>query len=189
MAWKPKTIAGKILKGFAIGTAAVGVAVGGATLIAATGGAATPAVAGGVGLLGKLVSAGGKVVKTVGGVVGKGVGAVASGAANLVSGISAEQREMVKEQKAEAKEETQKITTIEKLIKAGASVTEAAAKVGVPLSDLKGLFGIQSEAQEQEETVKNEVQGISPDQAGQGCLITTLIILSGLATMAFTLIL
>jgi len=173
MAWKPKTIAGKILKGVAIGAAAVG----GVAAIAATGGAAAPA---GIGLLGKIVSVGGKVVKTVAKTAIKGAGAVATSASNLVSGVTAQQRQLIQEQKSETREETQKLTTIEKLIRAGSTVPEAAAKVGVPLSELKGLFGIPSDAEAEAEAVKTEVQGITPETAGQGCMIYAFIIWAGL---------
>jgi len=157
MAWKPKTIAGKILKGVVIGAAGVAAV----TAIAATGGNAAPAVAvAGKGLLGKLVGVTAKAVVQT----GKGVSAVAKGAVNLVSGITAEQREMVKEQKAETKTGLQVLTTIKKLMNAGATVQEAAAKVGVSTDELKGSFGIPSDT----EAVLIEKQSVEPVQT-EGC--------------------
>jgi hypothetical protein len=138
MAWKPKTIAGKILKGVAI----AGAGVGAIAAIAATGGAAAPAVAvAGKGLVGKLVGMTAKAVVQS----GKGISAVAKGAANLVSGITADQRAMVKEQKAETKTGLQVLKTVKKLMNAGATAKEAAAKVGIPLEELGGSLGIPTE--------------------------------------------
>jgi hypothetical protein len=166
MAWKPKTIAGKILKGLTIGAAGVA----GIAAIAATGGAAAPAVAtAGKGLLGKLVGMTAKAAVQT----GKGVSAVAKGAANLVSGLTAEQREMVREQKAETKDNLQVLKTIEKLMGAGATVQEAAAKVGVPLDQLKGTFGVPSDA----EAALIETRSVEPTQAG-GCANLCILIIS-----------
>lgn len=148
MAWKPKTIAGKILKGIVIG----GAAVAGTALVFGSGGAAAPAVAvAGKGLLGKIIGGAGKVIKGAGIKVVKGVSAAAKAGANLVSGITAEQRGFIHTAKDESRAEMQKLTTIEKLVKAGKSVAEAAGQVGVPLTALKGLFGIPADSEVQAE--------------------------------------
>lgn len=136
-----KTILGKILGGAAKVVLPV---VGAVTGIGAISG-----IIKGTGAIAGIVTAGKAVIKTV--------DTVATGAANLVSGITAEQRKMIQEEKAETKVDTQNLTTIERLIKAGASVEEAASKVGVPLSALKGLFGVPSDEQ-----VKTEIQEGSP---------------------------
>jgi uncharacterized protein YoxC len=133
MAWKPKTIAGKILKGLAIG---VGVAAAGA-LVVGTAGAAIPAIGG-------VITASKGVVGTVLKSTMNTVDAVGTKAADLVSGITKEQRDLVQEQRDETKEYEQKLTTIEKLVKAGATVQSAASQVGVSLSSLAGLFGLPS---------------------------------------------
>jgi len=139
MAWKPKTVFGKILKGATIGVVAAGAAVGGAALIAGTGGAAAPAVvtAGG-GLLSKVLKGTKKVVDVVG-----------TKAKDLVSGVTADQRVLIQEQRQENRADVQKLNTIEKLVNLGSTVEAAAAKVGVPISELKGSFGIPSDADKQ----------------------------------------
>jgi hypothetical protein len=150
MAWKPKTIAGKILKGLVIG----GAAVAGVAAVVGTGGAASPAVAlAGKGLLGKIIGGAGKVIKGVAVTAVKGVSAAAKAGANLVSGITAEQRGIIHTQKDETRAQMQKLTAIEKLVKAGDSVESAASKIGVPLSQLKGLFGIPSESEAESQTI------------------------------------
>jgi len=166
MAWKPKKLLGKIIKGVAI----AGAAVGGVALIAATGGTATPAVAAGGKFFGKIIG----VTAKAAGQVGKGVSAVAKGATNLVSGLTAEQREMVREQKAETRTDLGVLKTIQKLINAGATAAEAAATTGVPLSELQGLYGIPSAAA----AVEIEKAAVEPVTAGQGCMVTTLMFLA-----------
>lgn len=133
MAWRPKTVIGKILKGAVIG---VGV-VGAAALAIGTAGATIPAIGG--------------VITAAGGVAGKvlqksmkTVDAVGSAATDLVSGITKEQRQLVAAQKDETKAEMEKLTAIQKLINAGSTVEKAAASVGVSLSSLAGSFGIPS---------------------------------------------
>jgi len=136
MAWKPKTIGGKILKGLTIG---VGVAAAAAAVVG-TAGAAIPAIGGAITATSGVVGA---VLKTS----MKTADAVGVKAADLVSGITKEQRDLVKEQKDEAKDAAQKVTTIEKLIKAGSTVKDAAAKVGVSVASLAGMFGIPTTGQ------------------------------------------
>jgi len=131
MAWKPKTVVGKILKGVTIGAGAVGA---GALLIG-TAGAAIPAIGGvitaGKGIVGKVLQSSMKTVD-----------AVSTKAADLVSGITKDQRALVAAEKDEADALSQKVTTVEKLIKAGSTVEKAASAVGLPLSSLAGMFGL-----------------------------------------------
>jgi len=157
--WKPKTIAGKILKGV--------VSIGVPVAAAVTG---VGAVAGVIGGAGALAGAAGAAAK-VAGVLKSGVtavvktgGAVATRAADMVSGTTKEQREMIQDQKAETKADLTKLTTIQKLINAGATVKEAAAKVGVPLAELAGLFGLPSESDQimASEAVVKDTSGTVP---------------------------
>jgi hypothetical protein len=139
--WKPHTIAGKILKG----VVSVGVPIAGAV----TGVGAVAGVIGGIGAASGVAKAAIGVAKIVNAGVtatGRAVSGVAEAAANIATGTNKEQRQMIQEQKAEQKAEVAKLTTIEKLINAGATVSEASGKVGVPLSQLAGLFGLPSES-------------------------------------------
>jgi len=156
--WKPHTIAGKILKG----VVSVGVPVAGAV----TGVGAVAGVIGGIGAASGVAKAALGVAKIVNtGVTGvkRAVGTVAEAAANIATGTTKDQRELIQAQKDEQKKDVQKLTTIEKLMNAGATVQEAASKVGVPLSELAGLFGLPSaqdkstaEFAEQKSQVNNE---------------------------------
>ncbi len=145
MAWRPKTVAGKILKGLTIG---VGVAAAG-LLVVGTAGAVSPAIGSTITAAGGVA---GKVLKTA----VKTVDAVATKAADIVSPINKEQRALVKSQVAETKAEVEKLTAIDKLVKAGATVEKAAAAVGVPLAALAGTFGVASAAQSDAAQVKAE---------------------------------
>ena len=177
MAWKPKTIFGKILKGAVIGVGAAAAVVGAGAIIAGTGGGAAPAVVGaGGGLLSKIFKGAKKTVDVV-----------ATKAADLVSGVTAEQRGIIHSQKDEQRADVQKLNAIDKLIKAGATVAEAASKIGVPLSELKGGFGIPSDAQVEATAIMTDYRE-GNIQAGKGCMVTALLILSGLAATAFTII-
>jgi len=115
MAWKPKTIAGKILKGAVIG--------GGSILGLATG-------IGGVG----------GVIKGVGALKGasQGIGGltrvfdkVGTAAVNLVTGTNKDERKLIAEVKDKTREAINKMSLVDKLVKAGASVSEAKSKVGI----------------------------------------------------------
>jgi len=176
MAWKPKTIVGKILKGTIIGVGIAGAAIGGAALLAGTGGAAAPAVVStGGGLLSKIFKGAKKVVDVVG-----------TKAKDLVSGVTAEQRVLIAEQKDDQRADVQKINAIQKLIRAGATVEEAAAKVGVPLIMLKGLFGIPSDTQTQAVEISSYAKEISlqPATAGISELFKNKTVLMALAGVA-----
>lgn len=139
--WKPHTIAGKILKGV--------VSIGSPVAAAVTGVGAVGGMIAGVGAATGVATAAKTIAKVVtGGVTatGRAVSTVAEAAANIVTGTTKDQRKMIQEQKAETKSQVQKLEVIQKLIDAGASVQDAAAKVGVPLSQLAGLFGLPSES-------------------------------------------
>jgi len=139
--WKPHTIAGKILKGV--------VSIGTPVAAAVTGVGAVGGMIAGVGAATGVATAAKTIAKVVtGGAVatGRAVSTVTEAAANIVTGTTKDQRKMIQEQKAETKSQVQKLEVIQKLIDAGASVQEAAGKVGVPLSQLAGLFGLPSES-------------------------------------------
>lgn len=140
MSWKPKTIAGKILKG--------GVIAGGSVL----------GVVAGTGIVGKGLSAAGSVIKnikagktiknkgttalstageTITSGIRKNVDKVKESAGNLISGITKEQRDMVRAQKEETREYLEKLKTVDKLVNAGASVAEARAKLGLEPEELE----------------------------------------------------
>lgn len=163
-----KTIAGRILKGVGIGVASAAAAVGVGAIIAGTGGAAAPAV---------VTASGGLLSKVFKGAK-KTVNAVVTKTADLISGVSAEQREIIKEQKDEQRADVQKLNAIDKMIKAGATVEEAASKIGVPLSELKGLFGIPSDADVQAAAITTAVKEENIMPTGQGCMLWVLILLS-----------
>ena len=168
MAWKPKTIAGKILKGALIGVGAAATAVGAAVIIGGSGGAAAPAVVTGGGkLLSKIFKGAKKVVDVVG-----------TKAKDLITGVTAEQRGIIHQQKDEQRADVQKLNAIDKLIKAGATVEEAASKIGVPLSALKGLFGIPSDAEAEAKVVMTTVREENIEPIKQGCLVWALILIA-----------
>lgn len=163
--WKPHTIAGKILKG----VVSVGAPIAGAV----TGVGAVAGVIGGIGAASGVAKAALGVAtvvnKGIGGAV-RAVSTVAEAAANIGTGTNKEQRQMIQDQKKEQKAEVAKLNTIEKLINAGASVQEAASKVGVPLSQLAGLFGLPSDSDkatadfaEQKSQVNNDIKSIPMD--------------------------
>jgi hypothetical protein len=145
MAWKPKTIAGKILKG---------VVVGGASVLG---------VVAGTGIIGKAAGVVGNVVKNITGkgqtvqnkgttalstagqnitsAIRKTVDKVKESAGNLLSGITKEQRDMIKAQKEETREYLEKLKTVDKLVNAGATPAEARAKVGIEPQELTEYDG------------------------------------------------
>ena len=120
MAWKPKTIAGKILKGAVIG--------GGSLL----------GLAAGVGAVGGVVKGTGALAG-----IGKGIGGIKTyvdklgkGAVNLVTGTTAQQRTLINAQKDLTREGQQKLTLVEKLVRAGATVESARAQAGLDAPEL-----------------------------------------------------
>ena len=123
MAWKPKTIAGKILKGAVIG--------GGSILGLATG----------VGMVGGVVKRTGvingvltslKGTKTV-------IDKVGASAVNLVTGTTKEQRETLREVKDEANEAKNQLQYVDKLIAAGATPEKARQLAGIQEDELQAL--------------------------------------------------
>jgi hypothetical protein len=135
MAWKPKTIAGKILKGVAIGGAGV--------TALATGVGAVGGVIGGTGLLAGAVKGVGSVVKAVGGGVKTVASKVSAGAVKLVTGQSKEDLQLVKEVKAETKAAAAKLDLVNRLEKAGASPEAARMKAGLSNLSIPKLEGLQ----------------------------------------------
>lgn len=137
--WKPKTVAGKILKGAAIGIGGAGLlATGiGAAVGVVGGGGLLAGAAGGVGTLVKGVKAAGGGVKTV-------LSKVSAGATKLLTGQSKEELAVLKEAKKEAKEAANKIDLVKKLQKTGLSETEARIRAGLTVSELPKLDGVET---------------------------------------------
>lgn len=196
MAWKPKTLAGKILKGVVIGAAAVGTVAA----VAATGGAAAPA---GAGLMVKL----GVGALTIGKGVVKGAKAVGKAAVNLTTGTSKVEREQIQQVKAEAKAAQDKIQQVERLVKAGASRAKAMILAGVTPEELGSADAAEKQAELDKslisakeaslytsgaEEVKAEEEAAAPTPepitAGEGCLVTTLLLLAGAVSAGFTIL-
>jgi len=130
MAWKPKTVAGKILKGALI--------AGGGVLGLATGAGAVGAVGG--------------IAKGIGAVKGasKGIAGLVKvkdnlkeAAARLVTGNTKEQREILAEVRGEAKTSKQQLDFVEKLIAEGLSPEAARSRAGLTSSELKEVDGEQ----------------------------------------------
>lgn len=116
----------------------------------------------GIGAISGLVKGVGAVAGVAGAFkgVGKSIDKVATAAVNLVSGTTKDQRQLIQDQKEDTREDTQKLTTIDKLIRAGDTVADAAAKVGVPMTALKGLFGVPADEQVKEE-ITSGMPGVS----------------------------
>lgn len=125
MAWKPKTIAGKILKG--------AVVAGGSVLGLATGIGAISGIAKGVGAVKGASTGIGGLVKTV--------DKIGQSAVNLVTGTTKEERQIISEVKAEAKDAQHQLDMVDKLVRAGATVEAARAKLGITSTELKEFDG------------------------------------------------
>jgi len=125
MAWKPKTIFGKIIKG--------AVVAGGSVLGLATGIGGIKGVVSGIGAL-KGASQG------LGGLV-KVVDKVKEGAANLVTGTTKEERAQVNEVKKATKAATDKLEQVQRLIDARATPEQARATVGLSNTELSEISG------------------------------------------------
>lgn len=143
MAWKPKTIAGKILKGAVIG--------GGTILGIASGVGAVAGVVGGAGALAGAVSgvstvANAAVKLATGGakVVGGTLSKVATGAINLVTGTTAEERKQVREVKAETKAAEDKLEQVQRLVRAGATEAKARQMAGLTAEELPQINGVKT---------------------------------------------
>lgn len=130
MAWKPKTVAGKLLKGAVIaGGSILGLAAG-SNLVSSIAGNAVKAAstAKGTGALAK-----------VGGVLSNfnlKVDKVKEGAANLLTGFTKEQRQIINKAKDEAKTEAQKLEVVEKLVSLGVDPAEARSQAGLSPAQL-----------------------------------------------------
>jgi hypothetical protein len=125
MAWKPKTIFGKILKGAVI--------AGGSVLGLATGMGAVGGVIKGVG-------AAKGAAKGIGGLT-KVFDKIGQGAVNLVTGTTKDERNIIKGVKDEAKAAQHQIDLVSKLVRAGASPADARAKLGIAEASLTSFEG------------------------------------------------
>lgn len=115
-----KTIFGKILKGAAI--------AGGSVLALSTGIGAIGGIASGAGALSGIIKSTSGVKKVI--------DKVGASAVNLVTGTTKQEREQVREVKAETKAAMDKIEQVNRLVKAGASVAQARATVGLGSEEL-----------------------------------------------------
>lgn len=144
MAWKPKTIAGKILKGATIAGGSVLGLVAGTGIIGKAAGAAGGVIKNiqaGKTIENKGTTALSTVGQTVTSGIRKVVDKVKESAVNLVSGITPEQRKMVKAQKEETRQYMDQLKTVDKLIRAGATPAEARARVGLDPEELTEYDG------------------------------------------------
>lgn len=144
----------------------------------------------------------GGIVKGVGAIAGIGgilkggkkvIDKVGVSAVNLVTGTTQEERIQVRNQKSITKSITDKIDQVKRLIHAGATEASARATVGLTESDLNTPADIllpHSVTLDESDTggVVEKATGTKLTTAGQGCLVTTLIILSSLVAMSFTII-
>jgi len=132
--WKPKTAAGKILKGATIGVGAIAIAYTG---VGAIGGAigGSGILAGAAKGLGAVLGGGKKVLSKVGGAATK-----------LVTGQTKEENKLIRDIKKDAKEAANKLKFAEKLKQAGASATQAAEQAGLSSEELASLEGQPVEA-------------------------------------------
>jgi hypothetical protein len=127
MAWKPKTIFGKIIKG--AGSALLPIAG------AVTGIGAITGIGKGIGVLAGV----GGAVKTSSGTVKKVIDTVGAKAVDLVTGTTKAERLQVQEQKALTKAEKDKYEQVDRLIKAGATKEAAFSKVGVSFAEEQNI--------------------------------------------------
>lgn len=115
MAWKPKTIAGKILKGAVIG--------GGSILGLVSGIGAVSGITKGTGVLAGIGKSMGGLRNTVDKVAKRGV--------DLITGSSQAQRQMINAQRQQTREDQDKLDLVDKLVRAGSSPEAARAKAGL----------------------------------------------------------
>jgi hypothetical protein len=140
------------------------------------------AVAGAV----KGVGALGGIVKTALGIK-KTVGKISQSAVNLVSGTTVQERAQVKEIKKEAKAEQDKLEQVDRLIKAGATRAKAEQMLGITAQEMGSANAAEKDAETQAR-LQTETINTGSQTAGKGCLITSILIISALAGMAFTII-
>jgi hypothetical protein len=127
------------------------------------------------------ISKGVGAIAGIGGVLAGGkkvIDKVGVGAVNLVTGTTQTERVQVREQKAITKAVSDKVDQVKRLIKAGATESEARAKVGLSQSEV--------DIPVEQLNTSNLITEAAP--AGAGCMITTLLILSALAATAVTII-
>ena len=148
MAWKPKTIAGKILKGAVIaGGSVLGLAAGTSIIGKLAGGLKTVKSATGATEIIKTTVAkkGTTALSKAGNTVISGlkqsVDHLKQNAVNLVSGVNSEQRQLIKAQKQETRDYQQKLRAVEKLVNAGATASEARAQVGLDSTEMTTYEG------------------------------------------------
>lgn len=127
MAWKPKTIFGKIVKGASIGLA-------GAGAIAITGGAAAGLI-GGTGLLSGVVKGVGTLLKGGKKVISK----VAASGTKLLTGQTVEENKQLKEIKKQTKEAADKLQFVEKLKSATNAKEIAESKLNFTASEIEEI--------------------------------------------------
>ncbi len=176
-----KTILGKILGGVAKVIKPVAVVAGAVLGIGAISG-----VVKGIG------AAAGVATELKG--IAKVVSKVTQSAVNLVTGTTKEERTQVAEVKAEAKAAQDKLDQVERLVQAGATRLKAEAMVGITASELGAANSAEKDAETQARLkaeglgITGGYTGITATTAGKGCLVTSLIIISALAAMAFTIL-
>jgi hypothetical protein len=125
MAWKPKTIFGKIVKGAAI--------AGGSILGLSVGVGAVSGIVKGTGAL-----AG--ISKSVGGIKPL-ANTLKNSAAKLITGKTQEERQLINAQKELTKAEAHKLELVQDLIDAGATPESARAQVGLSEVELASYKG------------------------------------------------
>lgn len=125
MAWKPKTVAGKILKGAVI--------AGGSVLGLATG----------IGGIGGVIKGVGALKGASNGIAGltRVADKVGQSAVNLVTGYNKTERALITDVKNKTRETLKKVGLVDKLVKEGATVTEAKAAVGINDAELTEYDG------------------------------------------------
>lgn len=158
--WKPKTVAGKILKGATIGI--------GAAALVATGVGAVGGVVGGAGLLAgaaKGIGLAAKAGKAIVSAPVKATSKIATAATNLVTGTTKDQRIQIRDVKDTAKAELDKLDFAKKLVNAGDSLKSAASKAGLSESQLASILGQTDSAGQIASGSGGSTSGIAANQA------------------------
>lgn len=125
MAWRPKTVFGKIIKGAVVaGGSVLGLAAGVGLVGKIAGGVAKVATASsGTGILAKIGGVAGGIRNTT--------DRLKESAANLITGFTQEQRELINKAKEDARTELQKLEVVDKLTATGMDVSTARAQAGL----------------------------------------------------------
>lgn len=127
MAWKPKTIMGKIAKGaLTVGGTVLGLTAG----VGIVGGAIRGAsgVAKGTGALAKIGGAMSGIRNTT--------DRLKNGALNVITGTTDDQRKLINAQKEKTREYQSKLNAFKKLVNAGATAEDARLQLGLPAETL-----------------------------------------------------